>query len=111
MGDGRGVVFVAHNGDVQPSGFLPLPVGNVRETRLTELYATAPLLRALRDPALLRGRCGRCPLREVCGGSRARAWAATGDPFAEDPACACDADGAPGSAQPIRTPFESSTHP
>lgn len=111
VGDGRGVVFVAYNGNVQPSGFLPLVVGNVRTTRLSELYATAPLLNALRDPERLRGRCGRCELRDVCGGSRARAWASSGDPLGEDPACTYEPRSATSPAQPMSTPFESSTHP
>ncbi len=87
VGDGRGVVFVSHNGDVQPSGFLPQVVGNVRDTSLVELYASAPLLRALREPSALGGRCGRCELHAICGGSRAQAYARLGDPLAEDPTC------------------------
>lgn len=87
VGDGRGVVFVSHVGDVSPSGFLPLVVGNVRRAPLSAIYREAPLLRALRDPYRLGGRCGRCPYRAVCGGSRARAHAVYGDPLAEDPAC------------------------
>jgi radical SAM protein len=90
VGDGRGVVFVSHRGDVQPSGFLPLVAGNVRCAPLSAIYAGSPLLRALRDPRLLRGRCGRCELREVCGGSRAQAFARSGDPLGEDPTCAYD---------------------
>lgn len=87
VGDGRGVVFVSHRGDVQPSGFLPQVVGNVRETSLVELYANAPLLQALREPGALGGRCGRCELHGICGGSRAQAYARLGDPLAEDPTC------------------------
>ena len=87
VGDGRGVVFVSHTGDVCPSGFLPLTVGNVRERRLSEIYAEASLLRDLRDPDCLHGRCGRCELRHFCGGSRAQAFAASGDPLGEDPTC------------------------
>ena len=90
VGDGRGVVFVSHVGDVSPSGFLPLVVGNVREEPLTAIYAQAPLLAALRDPDRLSGRCGRCELRAVCGGSRAQAWARSGDPLGEDPSCSYD---------------------
>jgi radical SAM protein with 4Fe4S-binding SPASM domain len=90
VGDGRGVVFVSHRGEVSPSGFLPLVVGNVRERPLTEIYAGSPLLRALRDPSRLGGRCGRCELAEACGGSRAQAYARTGDPLAEDPTCLYD---------------------
>lgn len=91
---GNGVVFVSRHGEVSPSGFLPLVVGNVRERPLSEIYASAPLLRALRDPSQLSGRCGRCAYREVCGGSRAQAYAASGDPFAEDPTCAYQPAGA-----------------
>ncbi len=85
---GRGFVFIDHLGIVYPSGFLPVPAGSVRERRLVDLYRDAPLLRRLRDPAELQGRCGRCEYRTVCGGSRSRAYAITGDPFEEEPACA-----------------------
>jgi len=87
VGDGRGVVFVSHIGDVSPSGFLPLVVGNVRDANLVEIYRSSPLFQDLRDPDRLHGRCGRCEYRSLCGGSRARAYAATGDPLGEDPAC------------------------
>lgn len=87
VGDGRGVVFISSRGDVQPSGFLPLAAGNVRQRPLPEIYSDSELFRALRDPDRLGGRCGRCEYREPCGGSRARAYAAGGDPLAEDPGC------------------------
>jgi radical SAM protein len=87
VGDGRGVVFVSRRGDVAPSGFLPLYVGNVRSTPLTDLYRRSPLLQAIRDPDRLAGRCGRCEYRRICGGSRAQAFASSGDPLAEDPTC------------------------
>lgn len=90
VNDGNGFVFVDHVGNVCPSGFLPLPRGNVREGRLVETYRHDPVFRSLRDPDALGGRCGRCELRAVCGGSRSRAFAATGDAFAEDPLCAYD---------------------
>lgn len=86
--DGKGFCFVSHTGEVHPSGFLPLPVGHVRRHRLADLYREAPLFRMLRDPARLGGDCGRCDFRAVCGGSRARAYALTGDPLAADPTCA-----------------------
>ncbi len=86
--DGNGIMFVTHTGEVTPSGFLPLSAGNVRQTSPVKLYREAPLFRALRRPERLRGRCGRCPFRAICGGSRARAFAAMGDPFGEDPLCA-----------------------
>jgi radical SAM protein with 4Fe4S-binding SPASM domain len=84
---GKGFVFVSHRGEVYPSGFLPQSVGSVRETPLPELYREAPLMRALRDVDRLTGPCGRCPYRQTCGGSRSRAYAVTGDPFASDPLC------------------------
>lgn len=90
VGDGRGVVFVSHTGEVFPSGFLPVSTGNVRLQPLSRIYAGAWLLQRLRDPMGLGGRCGRCSYRFICGGSRARAFAATGDPLAEDPACPYD---------------------
>ncbi len=86
--DGNGVMFVSHRGDVQPSGFLPLVAGSVRTASAVSVYREAPLFHALREPAAFHGRCGRCEFREVCGGSRARAYAASGDPLGEDPLCA-----------------------
>jgi len=86
--DGNGFVFVDHVGNICPSGFLPLTAGNVRHDDLVAVYREDPLFLSLRDPARLGGRCGACPYRERCGGSRARAYAITGDPLAEDPGCA-----------------------
>lgn len=90
INDGRGFVFISHTGDVCPSGFLPLAGGNVRAGDLLDIYRDAPLFRELRDPDRLRGKCGRCPYREVCGGSRARAYAMTGDYLETDPLCGYD---------------------
>ncbi len=87
---GRGFVFIDHVGAVYPSGFLPIPAGSVRETPLPDIYRDAPLFRQLRDPSLLAGRCGRCEYRAVCGGSRSRAYAVSGDPLGEEPYCAYD---------------------
>ncbi len=86
--DGNGVVFVDHFGNICPSGFLPLVVGNVRRDDLVAVYREDGVFKALRNPGQLGGRCGRCECRELCGGSRARAFAVTGDPLAEDPGCA-----------------------
>jgi radical SAM protein len=88
VNDGDGFCFVSHTGDVCPSGFLQLPGGNIREQTLAEIYRESPLFRTLRDRTRLTGRCGRCAYRGVCGGSRARAYAMTGDILADDPACA-----------------------
>ena len=93
--DGNGFVFIDHLGQICPSGFLPMPAGNVRDQDLVTLYREDPLFCALRDPARLGGRCGRCEYRGHCGGSRARAYAATGDPLAEDPGCLHQPNGGP----------------
>ncbi len=87
VNDGRGFMFVSHRGAVMPSGFLPITAGDVRSADPVEIYRDAPLFRQLRDPRLLKGRCGHCEFREVCGGSRARAYAVTGDLLAPDPSC------------------------
>lgn len=85
--DGRGVMFISHTGVVSPSGFLPIDCGNVRTTHPAEIYRHNPLFVSLRDNDALQGKCGLCEFRAVCGGSRARAYGVTGDPFAADPAC------------------------
>jgi radical SAM protein with 4Fe4S-binding SPASM domain len=85
--DGRGIIFVGHDGTIAPSGFLPHALGNVRDDDLVEVYREHPLLRRIRA-AEFGGRCGTCAYRQLCGGSRARAYAETGDPLAEDPGCA-----------------------
>lgn len=87
VGDGRGFMFVSHLGEVMPSGFLPLAAGNVRSADPVAIYRSSSLFRQLRDPRALRGKCGRCEFKEVCGGSRARAYAVTGDYLAADPSC------------------------
>jgi AdoMet-dependent heme synthase len=84
--DGKGIVFIAHDGEVYPAGFLPLGLGSVRTRPLRELYLDDPLLKSIRA-ARFTGRCGRCEYADLCGGSRARAYAATGDPLGDDPAC------------------------
>lgn len=85
---GRGVAFVDHTGRVYPSGFLPLDVGEVRELPLSTIYRTSPVLQRLRDLESYTGRCAYCEYRQVCGGSRSRAYAVSGDPYGDDPACA-----------------------
>ncbi len=84
--DGKGIVFVAHDGDVYPAGFLPLSLGSVRQASVIDIYRDHPLLKAIRG-AEFPGRCGRCEYADVCGGSRARAYATSGDPLGDDPAC------------------------
>ena len=87
INDGKGFVFISHRGEVFPSGFLPLSGGNIRQQSLSKIYRESPLFRALRDSKNLKGKCGDCEYREVCGGSRARAYAVSGSPFAEEPCC------------------------
>jgi radical SAM protein len=87
--DGNGVIFVSYRGEVYPAGFLPHPLlGNVRDRPLSEIYQTSPALRTLRDMEALKGKCGRCDFRWLCGGSRARAFGMLGDPLESDPLCA-----------------------
>jgi radical SAM protein len=87
VNDGKGFLFVSHVGNVYPSGFLPIHAGNVKETPLSEIYRKAPIFKALRDTSRLKGKCGACEYKEICGGSRARAYAVTGDPLAQEPCC------------------------
>ncbi|HET6180315.1 MAG TPA: radical SAM protein [Candidatus Sulfotelmatobacter sp.] len=86
--DGKGFVFVNHRGEVYPSRFLPLSAGNITSQALSEVYCDSPLFVSLRDTSKLKGKCGRCPVRNICGGSRARAYAVSGDLFAQEPCCA-----------------------
>jgi AdoMet-dependent heme synthase len=85
--DGNGIMFVANNGYVFPSGFLPLPTGNVRTDDIVRLYREHPVFMALRDTTQYRGRCRECQYLQLCGGSRARAYAWTGDYLETDPLC------------------------
>jgi radical SAM protein len=87
VNDGSGFAFVDHLGNVCPSGFLSLPAGNLRDQSFTEIYRDSPLFRQLRDASLLKGKCGLCDFRDVCGGSRARAFAVTGDFMESEPYC------------------------
>lgn len=84
---GNGFVFISRRGEVFPSGFMPVSVGNVRQRSLVDLYRESPLFNDLRDPSKLEGRCGLCEFSGVCGGSRSRAYALSGDPLAEEPFC------------------------
>jgi AdoMet-dependent heme synthase len=87
VNDGKGFLFISHVGNVYPSGFLPIQAGNIRQTPLSEIYRNAPIFRALRDTSQLQGKCGACEYKEICGGSRARAFALTGNPLAAERCC------------------------
>ena len=88
VNDGNGFLFISHIGDIQPSGFLPITTGNVRTDDIVEVYRHSNLFSDLRDPNKLKGKCGVCEYREVCGGQRGRAYGVTGDYLESDPACA-----------------------
>jgi AdoMet-dependent heme synthase len=85
--DGHGIVFVSNTGDICPAGFLPVVAGNVRTNRLADVYRNSKVFRELHNPTEFHGRCGYCEYHAICGGSRARAYAATGDALGEDPFC------------------------
>jgi len=87
VNDGDGFVFISHTGDVMPSGFLPLKCGNIRDADIIDIYRNSPVFKQLRDRTLLKGKCGTCGYRGSCGGSRARAYAMTGDYLAAEPFC------------------------
>ena len=88
LNDAKGFVFISHRGEVFPSGFLPFSAGSVREQSLERIYRESPLFRNLRDTSQLEGKCGACEFKQICGGSRSRAYALSGNPFAEEPCCA-----------------------
>ena len=88
VNDGDGFMFVSHTGEIFPSGFLPVSAGNVRSHDLVDVYRNSTLFRTLRDRTQLKGKCGVCEYQRFCGGSRARAFAVTGDYLAAEPFCA-----------------------
>jgi radical SAM protein len=87
VGEGRGFVFVSHTGEIYPSGYLPVSGGNVRTESLVDVYRDSSLFQTLRDPAAREGKCGYCEYQRLCGGSRARAFAMTGNYLEGDPRC------------------------
>ncbi|MFG6116168.1 TIGR04053 family radical SAM/SPASM domain-containing protein [Halobacillus sp. MO56] len=87
VNDGNGFVFISHIGDVYPSGLLPIKAGNVKETPLATIYRESEVFKNLRNPDAYKGKCGVCEFRHVCGGSRSRAYAMTGDYMESEPYC------------------------
>lgn len=87
VNDGNGFIFISHTGEVMPSGLLPIPVGNVKDQPLKTIYRESPILKELRNPDLYKGKCGVCEYRFVCGGSRSRTYAVTGDYLESEPFC------------------------
>ncbi|NWG11224.1 radical SAM protein [Candidatus Bathyarchaeota archaeon] len=85
---GRGFVYIKPNGEVWPCPFIEVSCGNVREAPFSAVWEKSPILEDLRKrEERLKGRCGECQYRRLCGGCRGRAWATTGDYLAEDPSC------------------------
>jgi len=87
VNDGNGFLFISHIGEIQPSGFLPITAGMVREHDVVDVYRNSPIFKDLRDPSKLKGVCGACQYNDVCGGQRGRAYGVTGDYLESDPAC------------------------
>jgi heme b synthase len=98
---GSAVCFISRTGDVQPCGYLPVCVGNVRQRPFGEIWRDSQVFASLRDPTQLKGKCGSCGYRVVCEGCRARAYAATSDFMSEDPDCFYQPAG-PAAAHPAR---------
>lgn len=90
VNDGKGFLFIDHRGNLCPSGFLQLSAGNVRTDPIASVYRDSPMFQSLRDPSQLTGKCGQCAFAELCGGSRARAFATSGDYLGDDPLCMLD---------------------
>jgi len=88
LNDGKGVMFVGHTGEVYPSGFMPIFCGRSPQQHVVQVYQESPLFKDLRDANRLEGKCRLCEYRTICGGSRARAYALTDNPLAEEPDCA-----------------------
>ncbi len=104
--DGKGVMFVGHTGEIYPAGFLPVMCGRFPQDSVVEVYQKHPLFLALRNPDRFKGKCGVCEYRYVCGGSRARAFAVTGDPLESEPDCVyhprADAAPLPSGESPLK---------
>jgi radical SAM protein len=103
INDGKGLLFISHTGEIFPSGFLEISAGNVRNVRLADAYRNSRLFRVLRNGDALGGKCGVCEYRNLCGGSRSRAWALTGDFLASDPRCSYLPPGFAAPASPRRS--------
>lgn len=87
VNDGKGIMFISHTGQMYPSGFLPIECGRFPLDTPVDVYQRSSLFMQLRDPSRLGGKCGQCEFRQICGGSRARSFALTDDPFAAEPDC------------------------
>jgi AdoMet-dependent heme synthase len=84
---GTGFCFISHRGIVQPCGFLDITCGDVTRESFVEIWKNSKIFKELRNFDELKGKCGVCEYKKVCGGCRARAYEATGDYLAEEPLC------------------------
>jgi radical SAM protein with 4Fe4S-binding SPASM domain len=86
-GAGRFYCAISPEGNVQPCVFLPITLGNLKKETFGGIWAKSPVFKSLRNRINLKGRCGRCQFKFVCGGCRARAYAYFGDYLKSDPGC------------------------
>jgi radical SAM protein with 4Fe4S-binding SPASM domain len=86
-GAGRLYCSVTPEGDVQPCVFLPIKVGNLKTEMFGDLWLNSEIFEALRNRENLKGSCGNCTFKYICGGCRARAYSYTHDILASDPGC------------------------
>jgi len=84
---GTSVCFVSNEGEVFPCGYLPVSAGNTRVQRFDDIWNSSSVFQTLRNPGAYHGKCGECRYEAICGGCRARAYAATGSFMAEEPFC------------------------
>lgn len=84
---GSGVCFISSEGEVYPCGYLAVSAGNIFKNTFREIWENSRVFQTLRNSDYLKGRCGSCEYTDICGGCRARAWAATGDYLEEEPDC------------------------
>ena len=84
---GVGFCFISHRGRVQGCGYLDVEAGNIRKESLSKIWNDSPLFGELRDLSNIRGKCGVCEYKRLCGGCRARAYERTGDYLGSEPYC------------------------
>lgn len=84
---GTAVCFISNVGEIYPCGYLPVSAGDTKKTSFAEIWNSSPMFNELRDYDTLQGKCGECRYDSICGGCRARAYAATGSYLAEEPFC------------------------
>ena len=84
---GISFLFISHNGDTQPCGYLEVSGGSVKEKPIREIWEGSEVFLRLRDYSQLTGKCGKCEYVEACGGCRARAYYQYGDYLAPEPLC------------------------